>query len=49
MTLDVQEVKWEIGNVYTPLDAVRQTVQTAALADTRRLVSAIVSFLDSNI
>lgn len=45
----MQEVKWEVGNVYTPFDAVRQTVQTLALADTRRAVAAIVSFLDGNL
>eukprot|EP00271_Cylindrocystis_brebissonii_P011905 TRINITY_DN2991_c0_g1_i1.p1 TRINITY_DN2991_c0_g1~~TRINITY_DN2991_c0_g1_i1.p1 ORF type:complete len:436 (+),score=47.30 TRINITY_DN2991_c0_g1_i1:26-1309(+) len=40
------DLKWRVGSVYTPIDAVRQTLRTAALSDLRTLASTIVDWLD---
>ncbi|KAK6915836.1 Protein of unknown function DUF1350 [Dillenia turbinata] len=40
----IQEPKWQVGNAYTPADAIAQGLKTLSLADTRVLSRTITSW-----
>ncbi|KAI5084045.1 hypothetical protein GOP47_0000214 [Adiantum capillus-veneris] len=42
----VQDIRWEIGRVYTPFDAAAQLFRTAALSEIRETVASITSWLE---
>ncbi|KAL3682966.1 hypothetical protein R1sor_000988 [Riccia sorocarpa] len=42
-----QDLRWQVGGVYSPVDAVAQVVKYAALADLRTLVRNVVDFFDT--
>ncbi|VFQ69455.1 unnamed protein product [Cuscuta campestris] len=42
----VQEPRWEVGNVYTPADAIGQVLKSVSINDTRRLSVVISNWLD---
>lgn len=46
LTPIAQEASWKIGPSYTPLDAIGQATQQAALADLRALVDEIVEWTE---
>ena len=42
-----QDIPWVVGEVFTPLDALRQVATNVALADLKRLGSKVVQWLDN--
>ncbi|CAH9095160.1 unnamed protein product [Cuscuta europaea] len=42
----LQELRWEVGNVYTPADALGQVLKNVSVNDTRRLATTIANWLD---
>nr|GMD99243.1 uncharacterized protein LOC109153229 [Ipomoea batatas] len=42
----IQEPRWEVGNVYTPADAIAQGIKSVSLNDTRRLGRIIANWFD---
>ncbi|KAK9669174.1 hypothetical protein RND81_13G113600 [Saponaria officinalis] len=45
LTPCIQEPKWEVGNMYTPIDAVAQGLKVVSLNDTKVLAQTICSWL----
>ncbi|CAN0900426.1 hypothetical protein LINGRAHAP2_LOCUS20829, partial [Linum grandiflorum] len=45
LTPCIQEASWEVGNVYTPADAVAQVLKSLSLSDTRGLAITISNWL----
>eukprot|EP00250_Pteridium_aquilinum_P006411 c16347_g1_i1 orf=57-1415(+) len=43
----VQDIRWEIGKVYTPLDAVGQLFRNVALSEIRETVVSVSSWLET--
>jgi hypothetical protein len=42
----LQDIRWEVGKVYTPFDAVGQVFRTLALAEIRDTVTAVTNWLE---
>lgn len=43
----VQDIKWELGKVYTPFDAVGQLFRNAALSEIRETVASVSSWFET--
>nr|GMD98391.1 uncharacterized protein LOC109153229 [Ipomoea batatas] len=42
----IQDPRWQVGNVYTPADAIAQGIKSVSLNDTRRLGRIIANWFD---